>query len=54
MSMAAPSEMDATYRDMTGRRLPPSASLLAATPGHNLFATSLDGDALGSFGRLQQ
>jgi hypothetical protein len=49
--VAALAEMNAGYRDLTGRHLPPDAALLAATPGHNLFATRFGAvDALATVG----
>lgn len=49
--LLALTEMGAGYRDLTGRHLPPSPTLLAATPGHNLFSTRLGAvDALATIG----
>lgn len=49
--VAALGEMGASYRDLTGRHLPPSPALLAATPGHNLFSTRYGFvDVLGTVG----
>jgi hypothetical protein len=48
--MAALSELDASYRDQTGRKLPPVRSLLAGD-GHNLMMTKFGPvDLLGSIG----
>ena len=50
--MAALGELGASYRDLTGRRLPPNPSLLAATPGHNLFSTNCGSvDVLSTVGK---
>lgn len=50
--VAALQEMSAGYRDLTGRHLPPNPSLLAARPGHNLFATRFGSfDALVTVGQ---
>ena len=49
--LAALVEMNAAYRDLTGRRLPPNPALLSAMPGHNLFATNFGAvDVLSTIG----
>jgi hypothetical protein len=50
-ALAALTELEAYYRDHTGRRLPPSADLLAGD-GHNLLTTKFGPlDLLGTIGR---
>src|SRR5437899_1770761 len=49
--MAALTELEATYRDHTGRRLPPARNLLAGD-GHNLMNTNCGPvDLLGTIGQ---
>ena len=49
--ISALQQMHASYRDLTGRHLPPNPSLLASKPGHNLFATDFGGvDVLATVG----
>jgi len=49
--LAALSELEASYRDQTGRRLQPSAELLAGD-GHHLMTTKFGPlDLLGTIGR---